>query len=89
MGRRYWCESFGFVYRSIDIVSPTRLDLVSRNMCCLVEILAVNFLLGWKLLASSRKVVKISRPYDHFMPILTIKMVSGPLSSTAVPRDDP
>ena len=53
MGRRYWCVSVGFVYRSTDIVSPTRLDLVSRNTCCSVEISAVNFMLGWKLLAST------------------------------------
>ena len=61
MGKRYWCVSVGFVYRSTDIVSPSRLDLVSRNTCCLVEISAVNYMLGWKLFVSSRKVVKFSK----------------------------
>ena len=92
VGSRYWCVSVGFVYRSTDIVSLTRLDLVSRNTCCLVEISAVNFMLGWKLLASSGKAVKVSRPCDHFCQYrkwtLAMKMVSGPLTSTIVPRDD-
>ena len=64
----------GFVYRSTDIVSPTRLDLVSRNTCCLVEISAVNFMLGWKLLASSREAVKVLRPCDHFMSISSMNL---------------
>ena len=67
MGKRYWCVSLSFVYRSTDIVSPISLDLVSRNTCCPFEISAVDFMLGWKLLASSRKVVKVSRLCDHFM----------------------
>ena len=69
MDKRYWCVPFGFIYRSTDMVSITSLDLVSKNMCCSFEISAVNIMLGWKLLASSTKVAKVSRPCDHFMSI--------------------
>ena len=69
MDKRYWCVSVGFIYRSTDMVSITSLDLVSRNMCCSLEISAENIMLGWKLLASSTKVDKVSRPCDHLMPI--------------------
>ena len=54
--------SVSFVLRSTEVVSGTKRDYVSRNMCCLFEISALNFMLGWKLLASSKKVVKVSRP---------------------------
>ena len=74
VSRRIWCVSVGFVYRSTDIVSSTRLDLVSRNTCCLVETSAVNFMLGWKLLASSRKAVKVSRPCEYFMSISSMNL---------------
>ena len=55
-------------------ITPIRLDIVSRNTCCLVEISAVNFMLGWKLLASSRKAVKVSRLCDHFMSISSMNI---------------
>ena len=55
MGRRYWCVPVGFVYRSTDTVMPTRLDLVSRNTCRLLETSGVHLMLEWKLLASSKK----------------------------------
>ena len=42
MCRRYWCVSVG-LYTDQQILYLDKLDLVSRNTCCLVEILAVNF----------------------------------------------
>ena len=72
-GGNLWVVGTG-VYLFVLYTDQQILYLVSKNTCCLVEIWAVNFMLGWKLLASSRKAVKVSRPCDHFMSISSMNL---------------
>ena len=42
-GRRYWCVSVGFVYKSVRIVPPSRMTIVSKKDTRCINHSAVNF----------------------------------------------
>ncbi len=45
-GDKYWCVSVGLVYRSVCVVLPSRITVVSRNVILSVEYSAVNFIMS-------------------------------------------
>ena len=71
-GYRYWWVSVSLVYRSIWIVVPSRMTVVSRNDSCSIEISAVNLMVWWKELIC-RKFSSRSRSYCQMVKMSPMK----------------
>jgi len=52
----------GFELRSVIRLLPSMRETVSKKTCCVLDISLVNLIDVWKLLASSRNILRLTCP---------------------------